>query len=417
MTISNQAVPENDLLRIPRRQWLGRWLEAVSWLPGIAKIQRVRRKRFIARIKSPDHRALIQQVLRDPSGRSFQAALNAWTRESAPRVEPPKSHPRAEICSRRCSVVINTVDRAMDLALTLASLHKIWDHSRDELIIVLGPTGDDSEDVIRRSAMPCRLIHCPQRNLAVSRNLGWLAACGQYVAFIDDDASPADGWLDSLLEPLARDSKVGISAGFVMDGEGKRFLNRYVVADTLGRAFWFSDATAATAKVREIGSHRAFLTATGCNMAFRRSALDDIGGFDPFYRYFLEETDGVLRVIAAGFQCVAAPASRVFHRLGANLVRKPEPEIANRIQVIRSQIHYIGKFGKATFPLEEIENCLWQRALLDLEKIAWDSGPKHACGDLQREYLLAVANEFRLDSSPESSTFSAQPAVQSNASS
>lgn len=415
MAVSNRSVPEIELLRIPHRQGLGRLLDRIKWLPGIARIRRVRRKRFLARIKGPDRRVLIEGVLRQPPGQEFQSALEAWARESTSSISSREPYPRTEISSRRCSVIINTVDRAKDLGVTLEALRKHWDHSRDELIIVLGPTGDESEEVIRRCFMPCRLIHCPERNLAVSRNLGWQAANGRHVAFIDDDASPADGWLDSLLEPLERDLEVGISAGFVMDGEGERFLNRYVVADHLGRAFWFEDCAAAKVKVEELGAHRAFLTATGCNMAFRRAALDEIGGFDPFYAYFLEETDAVLRAISAGFRCVAAPESRVFHRLGANLARKPNFQIQNRIVVIRSQIHYLGKFGKATFPADEIENCLWERALLDLEKIAWDCAPKHSCGDLQRRYLQAVADEFRLDSSPQSSSFPAPPPNKSNA--
>ncbi|MEX1115794.1 MAG: glycosyltransferase [Akkermansiaceae bacterium] len=307
--------------------------------------------------------------------------------------------------------MINTVDRGNDLRLTLEAMRKSWDADQDELIVVLGPTGDDSEEVIHRSTLPCRLIHCAERNLAISRNLGWQAANGRHVAFIDDDASPAEGWLDSLLEPLEHDSQTGVSAGFVLDGEGRRFLNQYVVADRLGGATWFEDAPAARAKIEELGSNRAFLTATGCNMAFRRSVLDQIGGFDPFYRYFLEETDAVLRALSEGFRCVAAPSSRVFHRLGGNLARNPTFELENRTVVIRSQIHYIGKFGKSAFSPAEIESCLWQRALLDLEKIAWDCVPTGHPVDLQVRYLQAIAGEFRLDSSLKTSSVSAHSPI------
>ncbi len=161
-------------------------------------------------------------------------------------------------------------------------------------------------------------------------------------------------------------------------------------------------------KIRELGAHRAFPTAMGCNMAFRRSALAWVGGFDPFYQYFLEETDVVWRILSAGHRCAVSPDSRVLHRLGGNLARKPFFDVASRTVVIRSQIHYIGKFGKTTFPPGEIEGCLWERALLDLEKIAWDScvpgAENDACGGLQSRYLRAVADEFRLDSTPDSSS-------------
>ncbi len=369
------------------------------------KWQRVGRKRFIGLIKSPQRIGLIREVLEHECGREFQAALEHWSRAASIPPETLSIPPGVD--TKRCSVIINTVDRATDLELTLASLKPEW-NSADELIVVLGPNCDDSGEIIGRSSVPCRLIHCPVRNLSISRNLGLLAAAGRFVAFIDDDASPATGWLDALLTPFEDDLQVGICAGFVLDGQGGRFLNRYVVADTLGRAFWINDAGPAREKIAQLGPQRAFLTATGCNMAFRRTALETLGGFDPFYRYFLEETDVVFRAISAGFRCAIAPDSKVLHRLGSNLARTPSFELEPRTVVVRSQIHYIGKFGKSTFPPEEIEACIWERVLLDLEKIAWDCGeggpPDPFGGDLQRRYLSAVTNELRLDSPPHSSS-------------
>lgn len=408
-----------DLLRIPRRQWHGRLLERCLGLPGAAKLQRIGRKRYHARIRSGERQGLIEEVLLHEAGAEFQSALEQWSREPGSAMVEPPVNDGLPVLSRRCSVVINTVDRAADLTITLEALKSHWDE-RDELIVVLGPTGDSSEEVIRRSEMPCQLIRCPVRNLAVSRNLGWRAAGGVMIAFIDDDASPQDGWLDRLLDALERDPEVGVSAGYVLDGQGQRFLNRHVVADTLGRAFGFDDAAAADAKIREIGVHRGFPTAMGCNMAFRRSILAEVGGFDPFYQYFLEETDVIRRVLSAGYRCEVSPESRVLHRLGGNLARKPSFDVDTRIVVIRSQIHYIGKFGKTTFTPEEIESCVWERALLDLEKIAWDSCfsgvARDACADLQGRYLRAVANEFRLDSPPDSSSLAEPSPITNHAS-
>ena len=391
-----------DLLAIPRRQWFGRLLDRCKGLPGVGgsceKMQRVRRGRFLARIKSSGRDELIREILRHDEGRDFQSALKEWTTKPSPTVDmPPLISGNEPSC--RCSVIINTVDRARDLEITLQALRAVWDESRDELIIVLGPTEDGSEEVIQQSPVPCRMIRCAEKNLAISRNLGWQAAGGSYVVFLDDDASPAEGWLDALLEPLSGDSAAGIAAGFVMDGTGSRFLNRYVVADTLGQAWSFEDADSARAKIAETGTDRAFLTATGCNVAFKKPVLEAVGGFDPFYRYFLEETDIVWRARALGFACVAAPASRVLHRLGTNLARTPSMLLDDRLVLIRSVIHYIGKFGKSTFTPCEIEACVWERVLRDLEKIAWDSvmkkGRENPCGDLQQEYLQNLTRELQ----------------------
>ena len=400
--MTNLKVSEDgsDLLEIPSRKWLGRLLIRARSIPVIggaaSKSLRVSRKRFIEQIKGPQRAELIRKVLHHQTAQDFCKVLGQWARQP-PRPVDCHIHP-ARPESGRCSVIINTVDRASDLAKTLDDLSVEWDADRDELIIVLGPTDDHSEQIIRDSPVHCELIRCPVRNLAVSRNLGLQAASGRFVAFIDDDASPAPGWLNALLNPLEIDSKVGISAGFVRDGRGEKFLNRYVVADTLGRAFWLNDPAEAQAAIRKLHPDRAFVTATGCNMAFRRSALDSIGGFDPFYQYFLEETDAVRRLLDSGFRCEVSPASQVWHRLGSNLARKPASNIESRTVIIRSQIHYIGKFGKGTFPSAEIESCLWERVLLDLEKIAWDCSVGNfrdaACSKLQQQYLSTVADEF-----------------------
>lgn len=353
-----------------------------------------------------------EEVLGHPVGKEFGEALDAWAAAPGGGAGFPPLERGEPEC--RCSVVVNTVDRADELERTLADLGKEWD-DRDELIVVVGPTGDESEEVVRGSPVPCVLVRCGEKNLAISRNLGWQEARGEYVAFIDDDASPAEGWLMALLAPMEKDPGVEISAGFVKDGDGTRFLNQHVVADTLGRAWWFESGEEAEAKRVEAGRERAFLTATGCNMAFRRGALDRIGGFDPFYRYFLEETDVVWRILQSGGHCEAAPASVVFHRLGSNVARKPGFDLRQRTTVVRSQIHFAGKFGKsgrAGHRPEEIAASIWDRVLGDLEKIAWDCGPVKAgndmnCSSLQAGYLRAVAEELRLDSGRDSSSLSA----------
>ncbi len=409
--VSSENVFRPDLLGIPRRRL--RLLEPCRSWPFIGswiiRIQRIRRKRFLARIRGVGSEYLIREVLSDPAGREFQTAMDAWARKPCKSVQAPTALVRQEPLLR-CSVIINTVDRAADLALTLAAFRKLWDATQDELIVVLGPTDDNSAEVVRNSHLPYRLIHCPEKNLAISRNLGWQAAQGRYLAFIDDDATPDVGWLDALLEPFERDSRVGVTAGYVLDAKGISYLNRYVVADTLGRAYWLQDPAAAAAKMEELGPQRSFITATGCNMAFRRSELDRIGGFDPFYSYFLEETDAVLRVLATGARCEVTPASRVYHRLGVNIARQPSFDPETRSLIIRSQIHYISKFGKKTFSAESINACLWERVLLDLEKIAWDyTGSPYSCGHLQFSYLQRLTAEFILDSLPNTSNLTPSP--------
>ena len=367
-------------LPIPRRNWLGLLLDRATALPLVghqaSRWQRVRRKRFLASIKSGDLGRGIARVTLSAEGRRFEQALRQWwERSRVPPAPSPLPDPLDGASGIRCSLVINTVDRARQLAVTLADLKQHWNANLDELIIVLGPSHDDSEAVIASCGLAHRLVRCAERNLSVSRNAGLMAASGEWVAYLDDDASPEAGWLDALTAPFREDRTTEVAAGFILDGEGRRFLDQWVVADDFGRSFWCDTAAAAQAEIARLGESRAFLRAVGCNMAFRRRTLLAHGGFDPAYRYFLEETDMTRRIGLAGGRCVVVPASRVRHRLGANPARSAAVPLDDRLTLARSLIHYLGRFALKTCPAEEILACVWQRVLLDLERIAWDGNP------------------------------------------
>lgn len=325
-------------------------------------------------------------IRQSDAGRLFSAALDEWLALPPHPVECPPMTGVPRDPRVRCSVVINTVDRAQDLAITLADLRTHWQEERDELIVVLGPDSGDSRAIIGQSRLPCRVVDCPERNLAISRNVGLAAATGEFVAFLDDDASPCNGWLDALLKPLENNPDAGVSAGFAMDGAGGRFLTRHVVCDRLGRSTWWDEDGQALHHLAR--DPLTFPTATGCNMAFQRERLLTHGAFDPFYAYFLEETDIVLRLRMAGHHCLIAPDSMVRHRQGANAARSPEASLESRQVIVMSQLHYIRKFGKSAHSPEEIRTCVWRRVLADLERIAWDHPARAAA--MQAAYLTSL---------------------------
>ena len=64
-----------------------------------------------------------------------------------------------------------------------------------EIIFVLNNCTDASEQVIRDSGLPCRLITCPRQGCGPARNAGMDAATGEYIWFMDGD--------DWLLSPRA----------------------------------------------------------------------------------------------------------------------------------------------------------------------------------------------------------------------
>jgi histidinol-phosphate phosphatase family protein len=121
---------------------------------------------------------------------------------------------------------------------------------------------------------------------AAARNLGWRRASAEWVAFLDDDVIPSETWLAD----LARD----------LDGLGPE------VAASQGRVrVPMPSGRRPTDWERNVRGLETARWATA-DMAYRRSVLDEVGGFDErFPRAYREDADLGLRVVRAGYQIVS----------------------------------------------------------------------------------------------------------------
>lgn len=231
----------------------------------------------------------------------------------------------------KVSVIINTLDRAEQLEQTLASLAQLR-YPRFEAVVVHGPCRDRTPEVLARFAPHIRVAACPEANLAMSRNIGIAIARGDVVAFLDDDAVPEPDWLDRLV-PVFDDPTVGGAGGFIRDRDGVRFQHQAIVADRLGEARSFAQLPP------NIGQGRYF-SPTGTNVALRRTALLQIGGFDEEYAYFLDETDVNLRLTEAGWRLVSVPEAEVHHKFAASNLRRVDRVPQSLYLIARSKSYF-----------------------------------------------------------------------------
>ncbi len=125
---------------------------------------------------------------------------------------------------------------------------------------------------------------------AAARNLGWRRASAEWVAFLDDDVVPGLSWLADLAHDLdGLGAEVAASQGLVR------------VPMPAGRR-----PTDWERNVRGLETAR-WATA---DMAYRRSVLEEVGGFDErFPRAYREDADLGLRVVRSGYRIV--PGRRV----------------------------------------------------------------------------------------------------------
>ncbi|RVT83395.1 glycosyltransferase [Rhodobacteraceae bacterium CCMM004] len=206
------------------------------------------------------------------------------------------------------SVVVVSRGRPDALATCLTGLGQLW-YPRFEVVVVADPAGLAA---VAAHPLAGRVSGVPFdiANISAARNLGIDRAAGEVVAFLDDDAVPEPTWLDHLTGPFA-DPEVAATGGFVRGRNGISFQWR---ARTVGPDGW-AGAVAVPGTdpfVPDLAPGQAVKT-EGTNMAVRRAVLARLGGFDPRFRFYLDETDLNLRLAAAGHRTVLVPMAQVHH--------------------------------------------------------------------------------------------------------
>ena len=184
----------------------------------------------------------------------------------------PTTPDETQIFSARATVVVPTFRRVDGLRRLLAGLGaQTLDSAGWEAIIVDDGSGPEAGGQIDRLAaevsFPVRVIHLdPGGGPAAARNAGWRAASTQLIAFIDDDCVPRPEWLEAGLAGFG-DPDVGVVQGRTLrpaDSDGYTHTPFTVVREVLTPSPWFE----------------------ACNVFYRRSALESVGGFDEAFGRF-----------------------------------------------------------------------------------------------------------------------------------
>jgi len=268
------------------------------------------------------------------------------------------------------SVIINTLNRGDMLNKVLSSLQWLKYEGDFEVIVVNGPSTDNTASVLEEWNERIRVGQCNVANLSVSRNIGINMARGEYVVFIDDDAYPEPEWLDQII--VAFDSLyVGAVGGIIYDHTGFNYQSTYQTSDRLlNTRHWLKN----NAEHLCFPSSFEFPYQVGANNAYRRSALLEVGGFDEEIEYWGDEVDVVVRLIDAGYLARNIFGGFVHHKYGPSNVRNCQKIFTNWYPIIKNKIYFSLKNGRTYLSLKEIADDniksseFWRRDVI--EKIA-----------------------------------------------
>lgn len=204
----------------------------------------------------------------------------------------------------RFSLIVCTRGRPLLLERLLLGI-ALLRYPEFELIVICDPEDAATGSCLARHEAGTRIGFCAEANLAKARNIGLAMAQGDIAAFIDDDAVPEPDWLDRLADCYAR-PEIAAAGGFIRAKNGVGFQSRVVLVDGFG-------ADHHCARRPPALPEGWFVSLTGTNFSVRLSWALALGGFDENYSYFLEETDFLLRLTAAGGGIGIAEMAEVHH--------------------------------------------------------------------------------------------------------
>ncbi|MFA6957414.1 MAG: glycosyltransferase family 2 protein [Thermoanaerobaculia bacterium] len=180
-----------------------------------------------------------------------------------------------------------------------------------------GSIDGTADEVVRRGSR-VRLIRLAEnRGFTGGIAAGAEASDAELLVFLNNDAIPESGWLESLVGGLeAASSDVVALAGRIVDYEGRRadFVDGAMTFD--GHAFQ-PGFRKPLGDVVEKPAGSEMLFACGGNMVVRREAYRALGGFDDDYFAYLEDVDFGWRAWLSGGRVLWQPGATVRHRSSA----------------------------------------------------------------------------------------------------
>jgi glycosyltransferase involved in cell wall biosynthesis len=284
-------------------------------------------------------------------------------------------------------VVIPTFERAARLPGLVAALEAQTlpvedfdviiadDGSRDETSAVLA-------DLAARTRLDLRVVRNPtNRGPGRARNLAWRSSAAPIIAFTDDDCMPTPGWLEAGLARFAEGS-TGIVQGRTLPDPSVA-LGHWAVTQRLEK---FSDRYET------------------CNIFYRRSVLEEVGGFDEEIVFFGEDAVPGWKARRLGIVAEFAPDALVHHA-----VTHPGPRyflrwamqhgnwatLVRRFPEMRREVLWGGVFVKRSHAglivalVGLVAGIVWRPALVLCIPYLWHRRPRALSRDAMLDQLLA----------------------------
>ena len=158
-------------------------------------------------------------------------------------------------------------------------------------IIVVNNASTDRTREVALGYPGVRVVDEPQKGLTFARQAGYAASTGELVANVDSDSRLTPGWVAKVLKAFDEDSRLAALSGpFIY----------YDLTPQQRLSVWLFYVAAYVIYVLNSYILRAGGMVQGGNFVLRRTALEEIGGFNTAISFYGEDTDIARRVAKVG---------------------------------------------------------------------------------------------------------------------
>ena len=194
------------------------------------------------------------------------------------------------------SVVICSYNGSLTIRECLEGVMKL-NYPFYEVIVINDGSTDTTPQIA--SEFDVKLISTPNEGLSAARNLGASIAKGEIISYIDDDAIPDPDWL------LYLASSFYYTAYAAVGGPNIAPCNVSLIADCVDH----SPGSPCHVLITDTEAEHI----PGCNFSIRKTAIDQLGGFDVQFRTAGDDVDLCWRITEAGWKIGFNPGAMVWH--------------------------------------------------------------------------------------------------------
>lgn len=219
----------------------------------------------------------------------------------------------------RASIIIVNYNQRSHLEICLRSLSEDLS-TEDEIIFVDNASSDGSIAYVELNYPNIKIVRC-QSNLgfAEGSNVGAQHACGKFLVFLNPDTRVTPNWLDALITELVKSSLVGmVTSKILLMNDPQRINtagnNIHIGGLAMCRGLGFSSD--------EFPQPTEVNAVSGAAFIIKRDLFNQLDGFDGDFFLYMEDTDLSWRARLAGFVCMYAPNSIVYHDYALRFVHQ-----------------------------------------------------------------------------------------------